>query len=68
MKTPKAYSLGVDSDRDLVVSKIDGQLLVTIKVKESDGKYAEFTPKNFVFLPFFHIYFFHKWLLIYLHN
>jgi len=46
MKTPKTYALGVDSDRVLVVSKIDGQLLVTIKVKDSDIKYAEFTPKR----------------------
>jgi len=51
IKTPKTYALGVDSDRVLVVSKIDGQLLVTIKVKDSDVKYAEITPKRFVFLP-----------------
>ena len=37
---------GVNSDR---ISKIDGQLLVTIKVKVSDVKYVEFTPKRFVF-------------------
>ena len=59
MKTPKTYALGVDSDRVLVVSKIDGQLLVTIKIKDSDVKHAEFTPKRFVF------YLFHIFLLPY---
>jgi len=59
MKTPKTYAISVDSDRVLVVSKIDGQLLVTINVKDSDVKYAEFTPKRFVF------YLFHIFLLPY---
>ena len=59
MKTPKTYALGVDSDRVLVVSKIDGQLLVTIKVKDSDVKYVKFTPERFVF------YLFHIFLLPY---
>jgi len=79
MKTPKTYALGVDSDRVLVVSKIDRQLLVTIKVKDSDIKYAEFTPKRFVF-HLFHIFFFFRIfrllyhyilycsMFIYLHN
>ena len=81
MKTPKTYALGVDSDRVLVVSKIDGQLIcmVTIKVKDSDVKYAEFTPKRFVFY-LFHIFFFFRMfrllyhyilycsVFIYLHN
>jgi len=49
MKKPKTYSLGVDSDRVLVVSKINEQLLVPINVKHSDAKYAEFTPIRFVF-------------------
>ena len=47
--------LGVDSERVLVVSKIDGHLLVAIKVKDSDVKYGELTPKRFVFY-LFHIF------------
>ena len=50
MKTPRTYALGIDSDRVLIVSKVDGQLLVTIKVKDADLKCVELTSKRFVLL------------------
>jgi len=48
MKTPRTYALGIDSDRVLIVSKVDGQLLVTIKVNDADLKCVELTSKRFV--------------------
>ena len=48
MKTPRTYAIGIDSDRVLIVSKVDGQLLVTIKVKDADMKCVELTSKRFV--------------------
>ena len=51
MKTPKSYVLGIDSDRVLTVRKVDGQILITIKVKDTDHKHAKLTPQRFVFFP-----------------
>jgi len=48
MKTPKTYALGIDIDKVLIVSKVDGQLLVTIKVKDADLKCVKLTSKSFV--------------------
>jgi len=46
METPRTYALGIDSDRVIIVSKVDGQLLVTIK--NADLKCVELTSKRFV--------------------
>jgi len=36
--TMKTYVLGIESDRVLTVNKVDGQYVVTIKVKDVDYK------------------------------
>jgi len=48
----KTYVLGIESDRVLTVKKVDGQYVVTIKVKDVAYKCVELPPKRFVFFFF----------------
>jgi len=54
----KSYVLGVESDRVLAVKKVDGQYVVTIKVKDVAYKCVELPPKRFVFFFFFYVLFY----------
>ena len=40
----------LSEDRVVVVKKVQGQLTVTVKQKDSDVKYAEFTPNRYFLL------------------
>jgi len=38
----------LNNDRIVIVQKIEGRLTVTVKQKDSEVKFAEFTPNRYV--------------------